>query len=247
MMRTLSFALLFGFSLILIGCNGKNGATGPAGSSATNAIQASFQNGVYPTSSYSGELDTWLNGGNGSPMNASPYLEINTGANVSNYGRILVYFNITSLPANATIVAADLLLTTESSINVGSSAITIGLHNLASDTDSGCHWTEAATWITNGLSSWSACTGDSSGQQEGYINPTSMSTVVLTSANNGLSQIFKWSITPSVIQSWLASTVNNNGLILKSEGEFGETASAVGFYPYNGTTGNGAQLIVQYE
>lgn len=245
-MRILSLVSLLIFYLIITGCNGKNGTTGPAGSSAVNAVQISFQNGVYPTSSYSGELDTWLNAGAGS-MDASPYLEINTGAVVADYGRILVYFDISAIPVNATIVAADLLLTTETATNVGSSAITIGLHNLASDTDLGCHWTEQATWSTTPLSAWGQCTGDNTAQQEGYINPTTMSTVVLTSANNGLSQIFKWSITPSVVQSWLASTVNNNGLILKSEGEFGETPSSVGFYPYNGTTGNGAQLIVQYE
>jgi hypothetical protein len=125
--------------------------------------------------------------------------------------------------------------------------VTIGLHNLASDTFSSCIWNIQADWGQWGNSiAWFNCTFDSSAGQEGYINPTTMSTVVFTSANNGKSQIFKWSIDPTVVQAWVAGTYNN-GLILKSEGEFGEPTSTVDFFPYNGTTGSTAQLIVEYQ
>ena len=241
------------FIIFLAGCTGKAGPAGPNGSNGTpgspiSTFQASFQNGVYPTSGYSGELDTWLLGGSGTAQTASPYLEVNTGSILGDYARTLLKFDVSSLPTNITVISAEIWLKMESTTTVGSSPITIGLHNLASDTFSGCHWTINASWTLDGPSGWNTCTGDASANQEGYINPTAISTVVLTSAVNGTSGIYKWNIDPAVVQSWLTSATNNNGLVLKSEGEFGETASSVGFYPYNdGTAGNRALLIVSYQ
>ncbi len=178
---------------------------------------------------------------------ASPYLELNTGSAYSDYSRILIRFNVSTLPLNASIVSAELLLTTETQTTVSSSPITIGLHNLANDTFSACNWLFNANWGGwSGSQSWNLCTGDTTPQQEGYINPTTISTVVFTSANNSKSQVFKWSIDPTIVQAWVAGTYNN-GLILKSEGEFGEPTSAVDFYPYTDTTGKAAQLIVEYQ
>jgi hypothetical protein len=247
------YLFLAALFLVNIGCTGQAGPAGPSGTPGTpaaNTIQASFQNGVYPVSSYSGELDTWLNGGAGGTIeSASPYLEVNAGASSANYARTLLRFDVTSLPVNASIATAELLLKTETATNVGSSPVTIGVHNLASNTFSSCHWTSTATWINwGGGQNWSFCTSDVSLGQEGYINPTTVSTVVFTSANNGLSQVFKWSIDPAIIKSWLTASANNNGLILKSEGEFGETVSAVAFYPYNDATAlNHAQLVITYQ
>jgi hypothetical protein len=239
---------LLGF--LFLGCTGKQGPSGPTGSSgapAPNTFQTSFQNGVYPNASYSGELDTWLSGTGGSPTTANPYLEVNSGSAIVNYARTILRFDISSLPTNVTVLSAEIWLKLESATTVGSSPITIGLHNFASDTFSGCQWTINAGWTQDGLTGWSACTGDTSPGQEGYINPTTISTVVFSSAVNGTSNFYKWSLSPSVVQSWLTNSNNNNGLILKSEGEFGETASTVGFYPYNGTTGDTPLLIVEYQ
>lgn len=248
-----SFLSLFVALFLLGGCTGKTGPAGPSGSSgspAPNTYQATFQNGVYPKSSYAGELDTWIQGGPGgaSPKLATPYLEVNTGADYSVYGRTLVKFDVTSLPVNAQVVSAEVLLTLNPGTSVGSNPVTIGLHNLASDTNPGCHWTINATWLLVGTGgSWSSCTGDSSSGQEGYINPTVLSSVVLNSSVNGTTGIYKWNIGSAVVQSWLTSTTNNNGLILKSEGEFGETVSSVGFYPYNASAGFSPLLIVTYQ
>src|SRR5581483_6490640 len=199
--------------LLMVGCTGKTGPAGPSGLSGTpavNTFQATFQNGGYPTTDYSTELDTWLNGASGTPTTASPYLEINTGSSYSNYGRILVKFDVSEIPVNAQVVSAEILLKLNSSTNVGLSPVTIGLHNFTSDTNPGCHWTINATWLSTGLTGWNACTGDSTQQQEGYINPIIVSTVVFSSSVNGTSGIYKWSIDPSIVQSWLTSSTNNN-------------------------------------
>jgi len=237
----------------VLGCTGQAGPSGPSGASGSPApatYQETFQNGVFPTSGYSGELDTWVQGGPGgaSAKTALPYLEVNTGTDYTAYGRTLVKFDVTSLPVNAQVVSSELLLKLNPGTNVGASPVTVGLHNLSSNTDSGCHWTINATWLNYGPGSWSSCTGDSSQNQLGYINPTAISTVVFSSSSNGTNGVYRWRIDPAVVQSWLTSATNNNGLILKSEGEFGETVSSVGFYPYNdATASNHAQLIVSYQ
>ncbi len=244
------FFVVLVLAVFILGCEGKQGPVGPSGSmgsSGANTFDIYFQNGALPTSAYSGELDTWLSGASGSPQNATPYLEVNSGAAIANYARTILKFDVSNLPTNTTIVSAQVWLKLEAATSVGSSPITIGLHDFASDTFSGCHWTSNATWLGTPGVGWNSCTGDSSAGQEGYINPTTISTVVLTSAVNGTSSFYKWNLDPAIVQSWLTSATNNNGLILKSEGEFGETASTVGFYPYNdATAANHPILIVSY-
>lgn len=243
--------VLVGVLTFFIGCTGQQGPAGPTGSTGSPGstyFQANFQNGVYPNASYSGELDTWLNAASaGTPTNASPFLEVNTGAAYSNYGRILVKFDVSSLPANATVVAAEVWLKLNSATAIGSSPVTIGVHNLASSTFSTCHWLSSSTWLGDGGSGWNSCTGDSSAQQSGLYNPTTLSSVVFTNSVNGTNAFYRWTLGASIVQSWLTSASNNNGLILKSEGEFGESTSSVDFYPYNdGTASNRPQLIVTY-
>ena len=250
-MRNFCFLLILSFEMVILGCTGKAGPEGPSGSSgtpATQSFQAFFQNGVYPTSGYAGELDTWLNGTAGSPQNALPYLEVNTGANYLSYGRILTKFDVSSLPTNITVIAAEVWLKLEAATSIGSAPVTIGLHNLASSTFSGCHWLGNATWTGTGTGTWNTCTGDLTNNQLGYINPTTMSTVAFSSSVNGTSSFYKWNVDPAVVQSWLTSATNNTGLIFKSEGEFGEGTSSVGFYPYNDSTaGNRPTLIISYK
>ena len=135
-----------------------------------------------------------------------------------------------SIPVNASVVSAELLLTTETTTNVGSSPVTVGLHNFSASTLAACTWILQATWTTTGSKGWNLCDQRQSQGQEGFINPTTISTVVFTSANNNKSQVFKWSIDPSIVQAWIAGTYNN-GLILKSEGEFGEPHLTVDFFP----------------
>lgn len=246
------FFLLVVLGFIFVGCTGPQGPAGPSGSTGgpgPSYYQTSFQNGVYPNTSYAGELDTWLNAAApGTPTNASPYLEVNTGSTYSNYGRILVHFDVSSLPSNAQIIDAEVWLKLNSSTTVGSSPATIGVHNLASSTFATCHWSSNASWLGDGGAGWNSCTGDSSQQQEGYINPTVISTVVFSSSVNGASSFYKWDLGSSVVQSWLNNGSNNNGLIFKSEGEFGEPTSSVDFYPYNdATASNHPVLIIRYQ
>ena len=234
----------------IFGC-GKDGATGPAGaqgSPAAPSFEAVIQNGVYQNGTYTGEIDDWLNAGtNTTSGSSSTYRRVMVGTNLTNYSRVINRFDVSSIPANATVLKATLELTTMSSTNVGASPVTIGVHNFASSMYPGCLWTLSASWVLyNGIGSWSGCSGDTTPQQEGYISIPALSTVVFTNSINGLSKVYEWSIPTSTVQSWIAGT--NEGLVLKSEGEFSEPTANVDFYPYNSTTAtNNPILIVDYQ
>lgn len=250
--------LIVGLVLFLgAGCgkNGSVGPSGPTGPSGPIVVQVNLQNGALPTSSYNGEFDTWLDSANtATPQNGTAYRRVKVGSTVSvtepsgNYSRALFRFDISSIPVNATIEEARLLLTTESSTNLGSSFVTIGLHALASTLSSGCSWTSSATWVTfNGGAGWSNCDGDSSDGQKGIYDATPLSTIVFDSTFTGTSKVVEYEFPASVVEGWITGT--NNGLILVSEGEFQSVAAAnVDFYPYNDATAtNRPQLIVTYE
>src|SRR4029077_5075452 len=123
---------------------------------------------------------------------------------------------------NAQVLTAQVVLTTMSSTNIVTPQVTVGVHDLASTLLSGgCLWTPSATWLFySGSSNWTVCDGDNSLGQEGWINSTTLDSVAFSSAINGKSYPYRWNIPASVIQNWI--TGNNNGLVFKSESEFGE-------------------------
>ena len=209
------FSLLSSF--ILAGCTGSQGPAGPTGGSGTpaaNTFQATFQNGVYPDSSYSGEIDTWLDGGNASTSNnGNSYRRIKTGATYTNYGRLLVKFDISTIPVNVSVISAEVILQTQTTTSVSSTPVTVGVHDLASSLIPSCIWTLTATWNQyNGSNGWNACDSDATVGQQGMLNPTVLSSTTFTNAINGLSKPYRWTITPSVVSNWLAG--KNNGLVL---------------------------------
>jgi hypothetical protein len=249
-----------GFCLILLiaaGCgkNGSMGNTGPTGPAGPIVVQSNLQNGIFPTSSYNGELDTWLDSANVTiPQNGTSYRRVKVGYTASStdpfddFSRAVFRFDVSSIPVNATIEEVRLLLTTESSTNLGSSSVTIGLHTLAPSLSSGCTWTSSATWNTYSYpSGFNNCDGDSSIGQKGIYDPTPLSTVVFDSTFTGTSKVVEYEFPASVVEGWITGT--NNGLILVSEGEFQSVAAAnVDFYPYNDATAtNRPQLIITYE
>ena len=237
---------------VLSGCGDKTvtGPQGPQGNPGPNTIQASFQNGLFPTASYAGETDTWLDGANISTAQYSTsYRRVKVGSGANQYGRVLVKFDVTAIPFNATIETARLLLTTESSTALGSSSVTVGLHDMtASLYTGGCIWNTLATWAGyNGASPWSNCDSDSTPGQQGLYQSPALSTVTFNSVYSSTTKVVEYSIPASIVSSWVSGT--NNGLVLISEGEFQNVSTAnVDFYPYNASTAtNCPQLIVTYE
>jgi hypothetical protein len=243
----------------LVGCGSKTvtGPQGPQGNPGPNTIQISLQNGVSPTASYFGETDTWIDSGNvGVSQFGTTYRRVKVGATSSNlpsavYSRVLFQWNISSIPVNATIETAVVELTTQTTTNIGSLPVTLGIHDLNPNLLSGgCTWTTGATWNSyNGTLGWFNCDGDSNGntQEFGMYLTPALSSYTFTNAFNGVSKVVEYKIPASTVQNWIAG--NNGGLILVSEGEFQSVQTAnVDFYPYNASTPtNSPQLIVTYE
>lgn len=252
--RILTLALV---GLFLNGCEnektvtGPQGSQGPSGNPGPNTIQASFQNGLYPVETYSGETDTWLDNENGTTSEyLTTYRRVSAGGDSPLYSRTLVKFDVSALPANATVETVRLLMTTVSSSSLGSSSVTVGLHDMNPSLYAGsCIWTTAATWDSyNGsLTGWSNCDGDSTYDDTGMYQTPALSTVVFNSSYSGVSKVVEFSIPASVVQGWVGGI--NNGLVLISEGEFQSVPSAnVDFYPYNAATATDSpELIVTYE
>jgi hypothetical protein len=251
---------MIGFLLVVLtltGCGNQKtvtGPTGPQGPPGPDDIQVSLQNGVFPSVSYNGELDTWLDSANtATPQSGTSYRRVKVGSTVAiadpgnNYGRVILRFDISTIPINATVSTVRLLMTTETSTNLGSSSVTVGLHNLSSSLSGGCSWTSSATWDLYGTNGWNICDGDTSLGQKGMYDATALSTVVFNSSYTGASKVVEYAIPASVVQSWISGS--NLGLVLVSEGEFQSVSAAnVDFYPYNSVTAtNSPQLIVTYK
>ena len=177
---------------------------GPAGPAGTNLYEISFQQGMYPDSTYSGCSDTYLEGGTAS------YENYGTGGNlffgkyfVSNsVERAAVKFDISGLlPAGAKVKKAYIKVYVASS-SMSPQAMNASFYEISSN------WSEgAASWVSRTAGTpWTAAGGDHA------------SAAVSDAQNFSATAVYKsFEITPSVVQKWFDTPALNLGLLLKTD------------------------------
>ena len=253
-MKSFILSFVLGFVIVLTGCGTKTvtGPQGSAGSPGPTAFQTTFQDGVLPNSSYAGTMNTWLDASNPTTSHSgAASLRVAMGSLASSYGRVLIEFNVSSLPQNATILAAELLLKTQTTTNLSAGATySIGVNDMdvPAMVSGGCTWTLNANWNFYAGGAWGTCVttpGAGFFSGDSYV-ATPMDTVSFTSSDNGLSNVYAWNLTPSVVQKWIAGP--NDGLEIGSNLSSGELTGNIDFYPNtDATASNHPQLIVQYS
>ncbi len=254
-MKKYNLMVLLGLTLMLAGCDGKQGPAGPSGSTGTtgpSSFETSFQDGQFPTATYSGTTNTWLDASNPTTAHSSAAsLRVSMGPATSNYGRVLIKFNLSSLPQNTMVLKAALLLVTQTTTSLTAGVTySIGVNDMDVPlmVSGGCTWNLGANWnFYNGSGTWSNCNAAGVGFVRGYhFISAPMDTVTFTSAVNGTSKTYAWNLTPSVVQNWITGI--NDGVVVTSNSDSGEQTGNIDFYPNtDATVTNHPQLIISYS
>jgi len=141
----------------------------------------------------SAAADTTLDQGSPGTNNGGNSL-MQTGADAgANHWRALVEFDLSPIPAGATVTGATLRLYLDGSL--GPQSLDHGAYQVTAD------WQEmTATWDNTGGG--------------GSFDPTALSTTAVSTSTGW----FEWSVPPALIHEWMDAVSPNYGLLLKYEG-----------------------------
>lgn len=186
-----------------ISCSGQKGATGPSGPAGANAFSMTFQNGLSPTASYVGIVDTYIDSANATAKNYTNNLYyVGYIASTSDSNREIIRADLTQLiPSNAAVVKAYLTLT--AAAGSGATVPVMKAYRLNQQ------WIQQfATWNLTGGGPWIPAGG-------GY-DSTPVSDAV--SFQNGNAAI-TFTLDNNMVQSWLADPATNYGVIIIDQSE----------------------------
>ena len=185
---------------LFMSCTGQKGSTGPAGA---NAFSMTFQDGLSPSASYVGIVDTYIDSANATTKNYTSNLYyVGYVASTSDSNREIIRADLTQLiPSNASVVKAYLTLTEAASS--GATFPVMKAYRLNQQ------WIQQfATWNLTGGGPWIPAGG-------GY-DPAPVSDAV--SFQNGNAEL-TFTLDNNMVQSWLADPAANYGVIIIGQGE----------------------------
>jgi len=198
--RFLAAIVIAATAALLISCTGPKGSTGPAGA---NAFSITFQDGLSPTASYVGIVDTYIDSANATAKNyANNLYYVGYIASTSDSNREIIRADLTQLiPSNAAVVKAYLTLT--AAAGSGATAPVMKAYGINQQ------WIQQfATWNLTGGEAWIPAGG-------GY-DPAPVSDAV--SFQNGNAAI-TFTLDNNMVQSWLADPATNYGVIIIDQNE----------------------------
>jgi hypothetical protein len=185
---------------IFISCTGPKGSTGPAGA---NAFSITFQNGLSPSASYVGIVDTYIDSANATTKNyANNLYYVGYIASTSDSNREIIRADLTQLiPSNATVVKAYLTFTEAAGSGATFPVMKAYRLNQA--------WIQQfATWNLTGGGPWTPAGG-------GYDTSPVSDAVSFQNGNAELT----FTLDNNMVQSWLADPASNYGVIIIDQGE----------------------------
>lgn len=153
--------------------------------------------------------------------------------------RGLMQFDLSSIPSNAAITKAELQMYYKFGLN---SYANIGVHrvnrNWLEGNGNGSSTNDGATWNKyDGLNNWSTVGGD--------YNSTPESTLSVGGTTSGYC---KWDVS-NLVKGWFNGITPNNGLLLKSSLETGQSVATYKYFPTSDDTSisQRPQLLVTYS
>lgn len=257
------YLLIGALALIGLGCakqtTGPTGPQGPAGGGAPYDYSVVFETGLYPDSSYPGPgnpLSTsgcyphWLDASN--PTTAPPTGEIRVaaGTSVSNLALGLIRFNLSyGIPANATITACSLQLTTKLTNNLPAGTYSVGVHQMANGAPTIGQWFSGSTWNDVQVGGgWDGSTNPVSISAPTDYSATPMDSVTVTATQlNGNQVLLGWNIPVTLAQVWLDPTQSGNyGLLLSMEPQLAASPTTISFWDNTGSSQQKPKMVVEY-
>ncbi|OJH38799.1 hypothetical protein BON30_21470 [Cystobacter ferrugineus] len=197
------------FLLVTAGCGSErfdeSGAEAESSSLSQGLTSTAFQDGVSPSSSYAGTRDAMIeeedtNANHGSATSLSASGDTPAGSGNENY--ILLRWDVSSIPANATIRSASIVVTVSDKADQ-----TYDFYELTRDwTESQVTWEQADSsqeWTSNGADG----AGDRNTVSLGSIRASATGTYTVTLNAQGL----------EVVRKWVANPSSNHGVIVANK------------------------------
>ncbi|WP_224373037.1 DUF3616 domain-containing protein [Hyalangium versicolor] len=209
------FALVVGCGQDHFDASGEQAGYSLGVQGATGTQTTSFQDGVSPSSSYAGTRDAMIEEENsdtnhGSDTSISASGDTPAGSGNENY--ILLKWDVSSIPANAIVRSASIVVTVSDKADQS-----YDFYELTREwTESQVTWKEADSstdWASNGADG----AGDRNTASLGFIKASATGTYTVTLNAQGLAAVQKWVTTPSSNHGVIiANKDNDNRLEIRS-------------------------------
>jgi len=222
--------IIIACGIFLCSCSAEKGPAGPAGDPGSSLLVMNFQDGVYPSASYSGTSDSYIDSGVPA-VNFGSSEDLYDGYNGASAGpqRSLIKFDLSLLSSQSLIVKkAYLTMYVDQRSTV--SDFTITPHKVLKSWDESLvAWNASAPWAADG--------GDFDAKAAGKAVTMDAVNVMKT-----------FELDAAVVQAWLDKPAANYGLILVADSEAGGFNSWVSFLSRNYTVAAGIRprLTVYY-
>jgi hypothetical protein len=209
-------------SLLMFSCG-----SGPAGPTGSTSYTMRFQNGVYPSASYAGSADTYLDS-IASGTNYSAAAAIWMGYYPGEIEHYTVRYDLSSvIPSNINVKKAYLTIKCSSIGGAMSNTYTayaLAVNDITTET-----WNDSAT-----ATPWTTAGGD-------FGAAAKSNSVMISSAG-----VYVFSLDTAMVKSWITSPAANYGILIKGASEAGARAEAVIYTSDDGVIADRPMLTIEY-